>query len=50
MGKSMTERRRVAIDRGIRLAEKRCLPCPQREKWRDVRDGLYEDIQTHGWK
>ena len=40
---------RVAIDRGIRLAEKRCLPCPQREKWRDARDGLYEDIQTHGW-
>lgn len=41
---------RVAIDRGLRLAEKRCLPCPNREHWRDTRDKLYEDVQKHGWK
>lgn len=35
----------VAIDRGIRLADKRCLPCPHREKWIAVRDNLYETIQ-----
>jgi len=40
----------VAIDRGIRLAEKRCLPCPQREKWRDARDVLFEEIQEKGYK
>ncbi|ORX35652.1 Six-hairpin glycosidase-like protein [Kockovaella imperatae] len=39
----------VAIDRGIRLADKRCLPCPNRQHWREVRDKLYEDIQTKGW-
>ncbi|KAK1924009.1 Six-hairpin glycosidase-like protein [Papiliotrema laurentii] len=39
----------VAIDRGIRLAEKRCLPCPNREHWRNVRDSLYEEIQEKGW-
>ncbi|WVQ79649.1 hypothetical protein IAT38_001749 [Cryptococcus sp. DSM 104549] len=39
----------VAIDRGLRLAEKRCLPCPHRQKWLDTRDQLYEDIQNKGW-
>ncbi len=41
---------RVALDRGLRLAEKRCLPCPNRLKWLDKRDKLYEDIQMKGWK
>ena len=40
----------VAIDRGLRLADKRCLPCPNHHKWRETRDKLYEDIQTKGWK
>ncbi|KAL7422744.1 hypothetical protein Q5752_002036 [Cryptotrichosporon argae] len=39
----------VAIDRGIRLADKRCLPCPHRQKWQDTRDQLYEDIQAKAW-
>ncbi|WVQ77827.1 hypothetical protein IAR50_007520 [Cryptococcus sp. DSM 104548] len=39
----------VAIDRGIRLADKRCLPCPHRQKWMDTRDKLYEDVQNKGW-
>lgn len=34
----------VAVDRGLRLAEKRSLPCPQRPKWEAARDQLYEDI------
>jgi GH15 family glucan-1,4-alpha-glucosidase len=41
---------RVAIDRGLRLAEKRNLPCPNRVKWFETRDKLYEEIQTKGWK
>ncbi|KAK4686635.1 hypothetical protein P7C73_g3488, partial [Tremellales sp. Uapishka_1] len=39
----------VALDRGLRLAEKRCLPCPNRNKWMAARDRVYEDIQTKGW-
>ena len=39
----------VAIDRGLRLAEKRVLPCPNRSKWLETRDRLYETIQTKGW-
>lgn len=38
----------VAFDRGIRLAEKRCLPCPNRAKWMEVRDELYEEIMVKG--
>lgn len=34
----------VAVDRGLRLAEKRSLPCPQRPRWEATRDQLYEDI------
>lgn len=41
---------RVALDRGLRLADKRDLPCPNRLKWLEARDNLYEDIQTNGWK
>ncbi len=38
----------VAFDRGLRLAEKRCLPCPNRAKWLETRDEIYEDIMTQG--
>ncbi|CAD6573528.1 MAG: hypothetical protein TREMPRED_000852 [Tremellales sp. Tagirdzhanova-0007] len=40
----------VAIDRGMRLADKRCLPCPNLNHWRETRDKLYEDIMTKAWK
>ncbi|GJE98224.1 glycoside hydrolase family 15 protein [Phanerochaete sordida] len=39
----------VAIDRGLRLAEKRSFPCPQRQEWLTARDQLYEDIMEKGW-
>ncbi|KAH8676429.1 Six-hairpin glycosidase-like protein [Tricladium varicosporioides] len=39
----------VAFDRGLRLAEKRCLPCPNRAKWLAVRDEIYEDIMERGY-
>lgn len=38
----------VALDRGIRLAEKRSLPAP-REKWLRTRDRIYEEIMSQGW-
>ena len=38
----------VAFDRGLRLAEKRCLPCPNRAAWLAARDEIYEDIMTKG--
>ena len=38
----------VAFDRGLRLAEKRCLPCPNRAAWLAVRDEIYEDIMKKG--
>ncbi|KAG8794527.1 hypothetical protein FRC16_010475 [Serendipita sp. 398] len=42
--------RRVAIDRGLRLAEKRQLPLGgRRQKWLDARDALYEEIQEKAW-
>ncbi|KAF8697523.1 hypothetical protein AX14_001351 [Amanita brunnescens Koide BX004] len=34
----------VAFDRGLRLADKRSLPCPNRLKWITARDALYEEI------
>jgi len=40
----------VALDRGLRLAEKRCLPCPNREHWLKTKDQLYEQIQEKAWK
>ena len=40
----------VAIDRGLRLADKRCLPCPNRTKWITIRDQVYEEVQMKGWK
>ncbi|KAF8507955.1 Six-hairpin glycosidase [Hysterangium stoloniferum] len=39
----------VAIDRGLRLAEKRSFPCPNRMVWYTTRDSIYEDIMTHAW-
>ncbi len=38
----------VALDRAIRLADKRSFPAP-RERWLRVRDEIYEDILTKGW-
>ncbi|KAK8056128.1 Six-hairpin glycosidase-like protein [Apiospora rasikravindrae] len=39
----------VAFDRGLRLSEKRCLPCPNRHKWLEARDSLYEEIMEKGY-
>ncbi|PPQ68532.1 hypothetical protein CVT25_005454 [Psilocybe cyanescens] len=39
----------VAIDRGLRLADKRSLPCPNRNKWLEARDTLYEEIMEKAW-
>lgn len=39
----------VAIDRGLRLADKRSLPCPNRFKWLAARDELYEEIMDKAW-
>ncbi len=38
----------VALDRGIRLAEKRALPA-DRAKWTRERDHIYEEVMTRGW-
>ncbi len=38
----------VALDRAIRLADKRSFPAP-RERWLTVRDAIYEEIMTRGW-
>jgi GH15 family glucan-1,4-alpha-glucosidase len=39
----------VAIDRGLRLADKRSLPCPNRLKWLAARDELYEEVMAKAW-
>ncbi|PCH40589.1 glycoside hydrolase family 15 protein [Wolfiporia cocos MD-104 SS10] len=39
----------VAIDRGLRLADKRSLPCPKRNEWLAARDDLYEEIMQKAW-
>ncbi|KAI0852545.1 glycoside hydrolase family 15 protein [Daldinia vernicosa] len=39
----------VAFDRGIRLAEKRCLPCPNRANWVKARDAIYEEVMEKGY-
>ncbi len=39
----------VAVDRALRLAEKRCLPCPHRAHWLAVRDEIYEGVMTEGY-
>lgn len=38
----------VAIDRGLRLADKRSYPADRR-RWEKVRDEIYEDIMSKGW-
>ena len=38
----------VALDRGIRLADKRSFPS-DRSRWLKVRDSIYEEIMTKGW-
>jgi GH15 family glucan-1,4-alpha-glucosidase len=38
----------VALDRGLRLADKRSFPA-DREKWLKVRDEIYEEIMAKGW-
>ncbi|TDZ25914.1 Uncharacterized protein Cob_v001012 [Colletotrichum orbiculare MAFF 240422] len=38
----------VAFDRGLRLANKRNFPCPNRSKWLAARDNLMEEIMQKG--
>ena len=38
----------VAIDRGLRLAEKRSFPAP-RAKWQQIRDDIYRDVYQRFW-
>jgi GH15 family glucan-1,4-alpha-glucosidase len=38
----------VALDRGLRLADKRSFPA-DRGRWLQVRDQIYEDIMAKGW-
>ena len=39
----------VALDRALRLADKRNLPCPNRMEWLKVRDTIYEEIMERGF-
>lgn len=34
---------------GLRLADKRSLPCPKRNEWLAARDDLYEEIMHKAW-
>ena len=38
----------VAVDRGLRLADKRSFPA-DRDRWLKVRDTIYEEIMEKGW-
>jgi pentatricopeptide repeat protein len=38
----------VAVDRGLRLADKRSFPA-DRERWLKIRDQIYEEIMEKGW-
>ena len=38
----------VAVDRGLRLADKRSFPAP-RARWLACRDEIYQEILTQGW-
>jgi GH15 family glucan-1,4-alpha-glucosidase len=38
----------VALDRALRLADKRSFPA-RRERWLEERDAIYEDIMARGW-
>ncbi|KAI8325318.1 glycosyl hydrolase [Martensiomyces pterosporus] len=39
----------VAMDRGIRLVEKRGFPCKNLTRWRATRDALYEEVMDKAW-
>jgi GH15 family glucan-1,4-alpha-glucosidase len=38
----------VALDRGIRLADKRSFPA-DRQRWMETRDAIYEEVMHRGW-
>ena len=38
----------VALDRGLRLADRRSFPC-DRDRWQTARDAIYRDIMDKGW-
>ncbi|HJQ19608.1 MAG TPA: glycoside hydrolase family 15 protein [Gemmatimonadaceae bacterium] len=38
----------VAIDRALRIADRRSIPAPI-ERWREVRDAIYRDVFTNFW-
>ncbi len=38
----------VAVDRGLRMADKRSFPA-DRERWHKTRDQIYEEIMERGW-
>jgi len=38
----------VAVDRGLRLADRRSFPA-DRERWLSIRDQIYEEIMVSGW-
>lgn len=37
------------FETGLRLADKRSLPCPNRIKWLTARDELYENVMKNAW-
>ncbi|KAJ2557452.1 hypothetical protein EV175_001344 [Coemansia sp. RSA 1933] len=39
----------VAVDRGLRLVDKRDFPCASIDKWRRTRDTIYEQIMQRAW-
>lgn len=39
----------VAVDRALRLSEKRNFPCPNRTKWLETRDMIYEEVMQKGF-
>lgn len=39
----------VALDRAVRLAEKRCFPCPRKAEWLRVRDEICEEVMEKGF-
>lgn len=39
----------VAFERAIRLAEKRCLACPNRSQWLQIRDTIQLEVMVHGF-
>lgn len=39
----------VALDRALRLAEKRSFPCPHRVEWYRVRDEICEEVMDKGY-